>query len=867
MANENLGASFSIDITNLKAGLAQANRLIRESESEFRAAAAGMEDWSASEEGLAKRSESLNSQIEIQKAKVDALVRSKEDIIAKMTAEGNSQEEIAAAVDTANKSIEKEGKQLDRLKNELSKNDTALEKFRSGNEKAGKSGQSLKQIVKEQEKTLASLEKEYKKVVNAKNYDANAANELKGKIDKLNSELNKNKEALGKVKDEAKNSGDGFTVMKGAIANLISGGISALISACGNAISSIAGLAESTRDYRRDMSAFAQNAETAGVSLDSMKGKLIEVGAVTGETDAALEGMNMLMATGMDTANIEYAADALAGAATKFSGLKFEGLAEGLQETLATGVAVGPFAELIERTGGDLEAFNEGLASCTTEAERQAYAMQFLSESGLAEANAAYRETNQSIIEAEEAEARFTEAMAELGAIAEPIMTALKNLATDLVKEITPLVALIGEGLSGALAGTEGAADTLAQGIGGLIDTALSKLTDILPFVTEVAVSIFTTLITSLISSLPDLVSTVSEMIVTIINGISAMIPTLVSAVMKALPQLINALIASIPLLLQAGINLFMALVNAVPVIIVELLNALPSIVNTMITALLDSIPILLEAGITLLMAIVDAIPVIIDALITALPQIIESVISGLLEALPLLLEAAITLFFAIIDAIPTIAQELFGAMPEIINAILNSIINALPDMLSTAKQLFDQIATAISDFVSEVPGKMEEVYTSMVNGLLAGLSEFFNVGRDIVKGIWEGIDGNLQWIKNKITGWVGDVTSFLKGLFGIASPSKVMRDEVGKYLAQGIGVGFEENIGDVNRMIENSFDINPKLSRGTSNNGAVGLASGSTAGVTVYQTNNYSQAHSRYELWQSKEQTASAVRLAMIGV
>ena len=51
---ENLGASFSIDVTSLKAGLATANKLIRESESEFKAAAAGMDDWSKSEDGLQK---------------------------------------------------------------------------------------------------------------------------------------------------------------------------------------------------------------------------------------------------------------------------------------------------------------------------------------------------------------------------------------------------------------------------------------------------------------------------------------------------------------------------------------------------------------------------------------------------------------------------------------------------------------------------------------------------------------------------------------------------------------------------------------------------------------------------------------------
>ena len=82
MAEERLGASFSIDVTQLKAGLAQANRLIRESQSEFKAAAAGMDDWTKSEAGLKARIESLNKITAVQREKVNALKQQYEQLIA-----------------------------------------------------------------------------------------------------------------------------------------------------------------------------------------------------------------------------------------------------------------------------------------------------------------------------------------------------------------------------------------------------------------------------------------------------------------------------------------------------------------------------------------------------------------------------------------------------------------------------------------------------------------------------------------------------------------------------------------------------------------------------------------------------------------
>ena len=86
------------------------------------------------------------------------------------------------------------------------------------------------------------------------------------------------------------------------------------------------------------------------------------------------------------------------------------------------------------------------------------------------------------------------------------------------------------------------------------------------------------------------------------------------------------------------------------------------------------------------------------------------------------------------------------------------------------------------------------------------------------MSGIWEGISGSLGWIKNKIKGWVGNVTKFIKNLFGIHSPSKLFKDEIGTNLALGIGEGFTDTMTDVQQemadAIPTKFDttINSKI-------------------------------------------------------
>lgn len=129
--NTRLGANFAIDTTALKAGLAQANRLIRESESEFRAAAAGLEDWSKSEEGLNAKIKSLNSVTDIQRKKVDALQGEYDRLIA------DGLDPTSRQATELRTQINNETTALRKNESELAKQTKALEELADATEEAG----------------------------------------------------------------------------------------------------------------------------------------------------------------------------------------------------------------------------------------------------------------------------------------------------------------------------------------------------------------------------------------------------------------------------------------------------------------------------------------------------------------------------------------------------------------------------------------------------------------------------------------------------------------------------------------------------------------------------------------------------------
>jgi phage-related protein len=102
----------------------------------------------------------------------------------------------------------------------------------------------------------------------------------------------------------------------------------------------------------------------------------------------------------------------------------------------------------------------------------------------------------------------------------------------------------------------------------------------------------------------------------------------------------------------------------------------------------------------------------------------------------------------------------------------------------------------------------MPQIVMSMINGLVKGVPQMVNVGKNLIKGLWEGIKSSGSWLINKFSGWADNMLSKVKKIFKIGSPSKLWRDEVGVYLAQGVGVGFDEELSSVYDDMQRAINL-----------------------------------------------------------
>ena len=503
---------------------------------------------------------------------------------------------------------------------------------------------------------------------------------------------------------------------------------------------------EASREWNSDMTKLKTNAETSGNNFDFMKSKMQDLVAITGESDSSIEALSNLMAVGFSDEQMTPAINALSGAVEKFPDtLKIESLSDSLQETLATGAATGQFSELIGRMGDSVDDFNAGLQNCTSEAERQQYALDWLANSGLSEINDEYQSANKSTLDYERASFELQDALASLGTAFTPVMAGAKGMAADFLTKSLPAVQKLSGGFTKLFDGVSSLLDAYDSG-------GLDGLTEQIPIVIS---ELFSSASETLAENAPTLITATTTVLTSIIQSLAQSAPSLINSILPSLLNgffgLINALVSTIPTLVpelvQGAITLFLGLIDGLNDVIGQLMPMLPSLIKQITDTLIENLPAIIEGGFQLLTGLITGLtkctPDLIDAIIALIPVITDS----LTENLPALVKAGMELIVALAQGLPQALPDLIDALPEIIGAIIDGFKDV--DWLDLGANILKGI----------------------LNGLVSAVSGIWSVVEDVGSAI---IDGFCDF-------------------FDIHSPSRVMAKKVGQYLPSGIAVGMED--------------------------------------------------------------------------
>lgn len=239
------------------------------------------------------------------------------------------------------------------------------------------------------------------------------------------------------------------------------------------------------------------------------------------------------------------------------------------------------------------------------------------------------------------------------------------------------------------------------------------------------------------------------EVITNFCNGITAALPNLIAQGAMLLNNLLQAITANLPAIISGGISIVSTLISGIAQQLPTLIPTALMMIVTLVGSLLSNVGQIVDAGIDLLVGLAQ----------------------GLVNALP----------------------QLINQAPTIIGQLATSIISNLPKILQAGIKIITILATGLVQAIPQLIGKIPAIISQIKNAFTS--VNWGSVGMNIVKGIASGLTNAAKSLADAAANAASNALDWVKSKLGIHSPSRVFRDQVGKMMALGMGIGFEKNI------------------------------------------------------------------------
>lgn len=227
------------------------------------------------------------------------------------------------------------------------------------------------------------------------------------------------------------------------------------------------------------------------------------------------------------------------------------------------------------------------------------------------------------------------------------------------------------------------------------------------------------------------------------------------------------------------------------------------SFIGALVTGLLSALPDLTGTAIelvgALLLGIAEQLPGIITASMSALLGIVGKITSP--ESITLLIQAAMQLMLALARGLIAAIPQLIDAVPGIITNLVESFYAMLPEIIGVGIEIVIALASGLVSNAGHIIAAVPRLVETIVRGFLANVKSYWDIGKSIVDGIRKGITEQWQRLKADVSNLFTGLVDWIKKLLGIHSPSTVFAG-IGTNMAKGIGAGWQDTIGDINRDI-----------------------------------------------------------------
>lgn len=883
MAADNTTNKIKFDISELKAGITESNRLIKLANSEFKAAASGMDNWKNSTEGLEAKIKQLTTVQDQEQKKLDALKEQYKLVAAEQG------ENSAGAIKLATQ-INNQQAAVNRVAGELNQYEGRLGEVKTAQAEAERTGKSLEDVLRDMD---------------------SAANE---------------------AADAADDVADGYTVLKDVFADFVSSALQSAIEGfkdlaieSGKAMDKLQAATGATTGemdkFRNEIYDLYKN--NYGESLEDLGDKFAYIKQVTGETDPSVikdlakNAINLEEVFGSDfnesVRGIQNLMTHFGISADEAFDLFATGSQNGLDYTDELGDNIAEYGGNFAQAGYSADEYFQLLENGT---KGGAYNLDKVNDSinevknrlgdGTIEKNisqfsdgtqdlftqwqngdADMKDVINSIVtdissctNEQEALSMAATAFGTMGEDANldvvKSLTTLGDSYTDVKGKAEEVDKIAYDNLGSALSGLGRTLITeLVQPIVDKVEPVLTKfvtwLIDNMPILKPIIVGLATAFgvlagaagIGKLVSMIPKLITLFKTLTATMMANPIVLIAAAIAGLVAAFIYLWNTsdkfrgfwkgLWSGLVSVFNAAKDGIISGLNAVKTFFTETIpNAFNAVINFFQTNWQALLLLILNPFVGVLALMYknsEGFRAVVDKVVSFFKQLPGKIWNAIIGAVTKIAVWGTKMKDKATTAATKIVTTVITKIKTLPGKIWSAIIGAVTKIAEWGRKMKEKAKTAAADVVTAVVDKLKTLPGKIVS-----------IGGDVIKGLWNGIKNKNAWLKGQIKGLVGDVKSWLKKFFKIGSPSRLMADEIGRWLPEGIAVGISDNaksalnaMRDLGSNLLGEAELNglnvPALS------GATAAAGGAITNNYVFnQTNNSPSALSRLDIYRQTQ-------------
>jgi tape measure domain-containing protein len=763
-----------------RAALRNISQRLKEVSSELKLVSSQYDKNDTSTEALTAKQTALTHRLDEQKSKLSTLREQYEKMGSEYQQNKEKHEQLVASYNREKSELERIGRELGTTSPEYKQQAEVVEKLK---EQVDKSTAANDQ----NERSMSRMRTQMNNAQTDINKTASEIKDLESQMGKSATSSGKLGESVEDAGEKARNAEGGFTVLKGAIANLagniITSAINGVQSLVGEAINS----SDALKKFESTMSFAGYDDSAISKAKDDMK---TYADQTVYDLDTVANTTAQLAANGIqDYTGLTQAAGNL-NAVAGGNADTFKSVAMVLTQTAGAG-------KLTTENWNQLADAIPGASGKLQEALQQngAYTGNF--RDAMAQGQITADEFNQAIMSL-----GFTDAAQQAATSTSTFEGAMGNMQAAVTDGLMQIYDAIGsENVTGFI-------NTISDGVSKVIPPikkGISWLKDNLPTIAPLLAGISTALGGIMVAQKVEAMVKAFKSWKTATEG------------MTVAQKLLNAAQLSSPIGLVVGL---VAGLIAVIVVLWNTNEGFRDAVMNVWNGIKDFIG--------------DAVQAIGDffsnlgTTISQLPQMfsdwLNNVIDTVTDWVSYMASNAALAGSQFVHNVETFIQNLPTNIASFLANVISNVVGWASNMASNATRAGSQFLSNAVNFVSQLPGRIasflgnvisnlgswagnmaskgaegaRNMFNAVVNGLTSLPSRVLSIGGDIVRGIWNGISGAAGWLAGKVKSFASGILDGMKDALGIHSPSRLFRDQVGKYIAQGIGEGFTDEMGSV---------------------------------------------------------------------